>query len=57
VSEERARPAPVLSVVIPVYNEALTIGRVVLLPGVKKQINVVDDLKFRFSLIGCRRRF
>jgi glycosyltransferase involved in cell wall biosynthesis len=40
--------APTLSVVIPVYNEARTIGRVVLqvagvLPGVRKQIIIIDD--------------
>jgi glycosyltransferase involved in cell wall biosynthesis len=39
---------PTLSVVIPVYNEAPTIGRVVLqvagvLPGVRKEIIIVDD--------------
>ena len=39
---------PVLSVVIPLYNEASTIGRILLevtaaLPGVQKQIVIVDD--------------
>jgi glycosyltransferase involved in cell wall biosynthesis len=41
-------PAPVLSVVMPVYNEVGTIGRVLVgvtraLPGVPKQIIIVDD--------------
>ena len=41
-------PAAVLSVVMPVYNEARTIGRVLVevaraLPGVPKQIIIVDD--------------
>jgi glycosyltransferase involved in cell wall biosynthesis len=52
MSEARAslgeEPRPTLSVVIPVYNEAGTIGRVVLqvakaLPEVRKQIIIVDD--------------
>ena len=42
------RSAPALSIIIPVYNEARTIGRVLVevvgaLPGVTKQIIVVDD--------------
>ncbi len=41
-------PVPVLSVVIPVYNELPTIGRVLIevaraLPEVPKQIVIVDD--------------
>jgi glycosyltransferase involved in cell wall biosynthesis len=40
--------APVLSVIIPAYNEAQTIGRIVqqvvrAVPGVPKQIVIVDD--------------
>jgi glycosyltransferase involved in cell wall biosynthesis len=43
-----SQPAPALSVVIPAYNEAGTIGRVLLevtraLPDVSKQIVIVDD--------------
>lgn len=42
------QPAPVLSVVIPVYNEVGTIGRILMevtkaLPEVPKQIIIVDD--------------
>jgi glycosyltransferase involved in cell wall biosynthesis len=45
---ETTRPLPVLSVVIPVYNERHTLGRVLVavsraLPGVRKNIIVVDD--------------
>src|SRR5271169_474790 len=41
-------PAAALSVVMPVYNEARTIGAVIVevtraLPGVRKQIIIVDD--------------
>ena len=46
--EGQAGRSPVLSVVIPVYNEAGTIGRVVAqvaaaLPAVRKEIIIVDD--------------
>src|SRR5215469_7896501 len=42
------KPVPVLSIVIPVYNEVATIGLVLLevvgaLPRVPKQIIIVDD--------------
>jgi glycosyltransferase involved in cell wall biosynthesis len=48
VIEGQAGSSPVLSVVIPVYNEAGTIGRVVAqvaaaLPAVRKEIIIVDD--------------
>jgi glycosyltransferase involved in cell wall biosynthesis len=48
VQAEVARPLPLLSVVIPVYNERHTLGRVLVavsraLPGVHKNIIVVDD--------------
>ena len=42
------KPVPVLSIIIPVYNELQTIGRILLevtkaLPEVPKQIIIVDD--------------
>src|ERR1700686_3683395 len=45
---EIGRPLPLLSVVIPVYNERHTLGRVLVavsraLPGVRKNAAVVDD--------------
>jgi glycosyltransferase involved in cell wall biosynthesis len=50
VTEDPAdwQPAPVLSIIIPVYNELQTIGRVLIevakaLPEVPKQIVIVDD--------------
>jgi len=55
-----AGPVPVLSVVIPVYNEARTIGQVLLevaksLPEVHKQIVVVDDCSSDGTATWLRR--
>ena len=62
--------APVLSVVIPVFNEVQTIGRVLTavsatLPPVEKQIVYWRDglkalgylIRLRFSVLGFSRRF
>jgi glycosyltransferase involved in cell wall biosynthesis len=53
---------PVLSVVIPLYNEVATIGRILrevtaALPGVQKQIIVVDDCSTDGSTEWLRRNF
>src|SRR3954454_21294457 len=51
---------PVLSVVIPLYNKAETIGRILLevtaaLPGVQKRIIIVDDCSADGSAEWLRR--
>jgi glycosyltransferase involved in cell wall biosynthesis len=55
-----SQAAPTLSVVIPLYNEVSTIGRILLevtaaLPGVQKQIIVVDDCSTDGSAEWLRR--
>lgn len=55
-------PAPVLSVVIPVYNEVQTIGRILYevakaLPEISKQIVIVDDRSSDGTSDWLRRNF